>query len=706
MTTLVTYKFGAPFKGVSRQFDPYVAATQGYLSKAHNVNYDYAGAISPMPKLMKEVAQLNTPAYFMFYHYGAGWIYDDIRLTSGAYNWGLTAARTKANYTVSYKTTIASNGSVGAPLKYRGTESFPMGLIAPTAAATAGAAGAGGNISVVYTYLAISATESDVESNPSPLYPTPNSGVTLKGGTTITVTWPSWTGNARVTHANIYATEEGSPDGTLYYAGYVTRSAGSTFVVTSARDLTKPMNWGPGGTPENDYDVYFDHSPPGNVTCLSNRLHGSEAGASDNDGGILFYAIDNQVGWTQSGQHEYFPKANLYKLAGTVQALVTSGTQTFAFLPDQVWAFSGQHSTAISARQLATRRGVQVGKAKTVQATPYGIIYVSQEGLTLFDGNDARLICRETLREFNDQDHWVGVYVDGYYYLCKPESGGVDTWKIDLQNPENPIITTTDIGFWASFTLEQGSWLSPTGEAVLNQGINWNAATTYAKNQSFGEDIRQYVSLQNGNLNREAELRQDWWALIPNGQTFVLSSGFNIVTSPPPAWSATMAYSAGDVVSYNGSNFYANKATTGVTPTGAFGNDWTPHFNNNGYRQGVCPYTEDPNTNDSAPLQVDVLSNPLRLGKLNSVLGLRRFRVDGNLGNATITFWCDVPSGWTSGINGPEVYSKTVLVDNMYPQRYMLPMSLRGESFQFRIQSSQAGSFQFRQLEIEGSVNR
>lgn len=713
MTKLVGYNLAAPFKGMATQVDPVLAAQQGFLADAVNVTYDEVAA-KPMPLAMQEVAQADYPPEFIFFHYGKGWI---VR-PSLAY--GVRGARSAAGYTVSYITDSAS--FTGKPLKYYGSAALPveMGLNPPVSAPTF-AAGARNNIRAAYTYVNYGiAGDDEIESNPSP------ATAAFKDGGSVTVTWPS---NSRVTAAYIYATYDNDPDGTLYRAGYVLRSgaaAGSTSVFSLAaysRDAGIDLDWGLGGFEGNESGNTFDHAPPGRVTCFSDKFHGTEGGSEDNKGGTLFYALDNVVGWTETGEPEYFPEVNKYVLQGTVRALVSVGTQTYAFLDDQVWAFSGQHSTAITARQVSSNRGVVRGKEQSVQATPYGIVYCSREGLCVFDGNDSRIICQEVLREFNPQpatnstEHRVAsAYIDGIYYLCvspynAPQvyiANSFQTWRVDLRE-STPIATRCTLRFFSSHRMgyeEKG----PTG-ADIYTATTWAPANTYASGDApffvqQGNGGKQagarYLSLLGANTNNHPILKANYWCQVPDGLTYLALVAYEAADLSarssggiPPVWSATQSYGQYDIVYHGGAIWQSSSAAnTGNNPSSspAF---WFAYFPSSPQKISVCPYSEDPLVNRHDPLPMTLQTHPLRLGPIHSVSKLRRARVDG-IGSATVTFSFNADAART--------YTRAITATNNAADRFMLPMSLYGDNFTIKVESTT--TFTLRQVELEGSTNR
>lgn len=711
MTELKTYTLGPPFKGMATQIDPILAGQQGYFANVTNVTYDEVAA-RPMPKPMQEVAQIPLGQKFLFHHYGAAWISDSIFTPSGIYNWGIKASRSSKGFTVSYVTAtsvLSGNFVYAKPKRYHGLESpVDMGIAAPTAAPTA-TNGTGGNITVAYTHVAYDLSsfnglvDNEVESNPSKLYPDPTTTTTLKDGGTVTFAWPS-PANARVTVTRIYATQAGDPSGTLYWVGDVSNQATTTFSLSGkGRDTGKPLNWGVGGSPEDDGDAYFDHSPPGKVTCFSDRFHGTEANSTENAGGTLFYAEDNVVGWTETGKPEYFPAVNKYILSGTVQAIVSIGTQTFAFLTDQIWAFSGQYSSAISARQISTRRGVGIGKAKTVQSTPYGVVYASREGLVLFDGSDARLICQEVFREFPYSDHLSSAYIDGIYYLSS-DGSPYSCYRIDLRNPDNITVTKTDVSFSASCFLQADLNLSPKGVQLNASPAWWDSATSYVQGsvvkREYGniysvQPISVFCSTQDANAGNDPTLRDAKWALVPDGRLYLALVSFLQAGDDSPPWSSTQTYQQDDVVTYNGARYTSISASANINHTPSPGVTtawWTP---GGPYSVPVCPYTEDPQVNKIGFLPITMQTHPIRLGPINSISKLRRFRLDGS-GTSSVTFSFDD--------NASRSYTRSVTASNSNPARHMLPASMYGDYFTLKVESSQ--EFSLRQVEAEGATNR
>lgn len=338
----------------------------------------------------------------------------------------------------------------GATWALNGTANTLAGILPPNTP-TVDAVGAGDDVTFQVTRVREIAGVAVLESNPTG-YVATKALSTLNMGqgyfADATLTWDYY--------YYIYRTMSGDPDGALYYVGKVTAMNGGVDVtytdVAGVGELDgHTLDWGSGGSPSNDAPPYGDHTPPAQLTVMSDRLHGGDASSEGEGAGTAFGANFDAVVWAETGQPEYMPIKNRYQLASTVQAMASIGPQTFAFLEDQVWSFTGAHSDAITANQTASQYGVRRNCGGTVWRTPGGLVHLAREGLAIFDGYNSRLLLDGILdeKELPLDVLYTGAFYDGIYYL----SDGTKTYRVDMTSFPNLRVTTVAVGFTAAYVV-------------------------------------------------------------------------------------------------------------------------------------------------------------------------------------------------------------------------------------------------------------
>lgn len=396
----------------------------------------------------------TAPSYpsLLFYHQGLGWRTSTVLSYTGWMNWAVRDAASDRG-AVSYVTSLDNTTGVpSAPRILEGATDNPMGLTQPMGSGATG--GSGAPISFTYTFVQEDGSGGLLlESNPGPKVTTV---------TTVTATRTAST-DPRVTHQYWYATQANDPSGSLYYIGK-TPAATATFVLNlTNQDKARQLTWGEYGNAGNPF-MLTDHSPLPYITCLPDKLHGGDVGA-DEGAGLLMWGADTLAGWCRSGQPQYSPLVNRFELPGTIQAIVSKGYTTYYFLPDSIWAASGQDDTSIVWSQTAAKMGCRPIQGRTVADTPLGVVFLSREGLALFDGSTVTLIDQAwaTPGMWWDSTVWAAGYHDGIYYIGSGELGII--YCVHLQLPGMPV-TVEETRATTFHTVPQGysTTLNPPGQ--------------------------------------------------------------------------------------------------------------------------------------------------------------------------------------------------------------------------------------------------
>lgn len=293
-----------------------------------------------------------------------------------------------------------------------------------------------------YTYAITYETYDGLESNP-PAFPL-----------VLTVDLDNWRANftiyastdKRVVRANIYRSElNGS---VLYYAGSVeAKNFGFTDnfvdlnIPDTSLDKLRPLTWGTGGSPPGPNEstsIVADHGVPPALSILSNSLHSVNDSTGVSGSGILFGAVGSTVRWSMLGYPEYWPEVNFFNAGENVESIISWAGSTYIFTSNYIYIASGYSDDEISIKKSLASIGVYPGMGHLTKLTPKGVIYLSREGLTLFDSANSVVISSSKLsRSFLDPTQKTfqaaAYYRDKYYLFCESNGQG-ETIIADLKD--------------------------------------------------------------------------------------------------------------------------------------------------------------------------------------------------------------------------------------------------------------------------------
>jgi hypothetical protein len=296
-------------------------------------------------------------------------------------------------------------------------KAYKLGLAAP-AGSPAVSGGSGGACFYAITFYD---PDTGQESNPQFVA---GSAAGPTGAALSAIPTYSTTGDTNRTNVQrrIYRTEAGAST-FFYYVGAIANNTTTTYT-DSGSSLNKqaPLNWASGGNLSNT--VYpLDHAEAPLLTCLADSFY-LPGGVQGSGGlGILFGATNNVLRWSSKDSPGYWPSVNQYRVnAPGINAIVISGPQAFLFCENDVFAVTGSDETSLTIARTNAPYGVKYVHQNTVARTPYGIVFLSREGLALFDGSNVQILSRglldqATLKSYDAFGWASGQYVDGYYYL-------------------------------------------------------------------------------------------------------------------------------------------------------------------------------------------------------------------------------------------------------------------------------------------------
>lgn len=399
-----------------------------------------------------------------------------------------------------YRTNHATDTTAGHPQYHLGANTYRLGLDYETTAPTASAGARPLTRSYAVTFYS---TTTGFESNPTRRTTAVASGASLSGIPRYSVVDTS--GMSGTVHRRIYATEEGDPDGTLYYYDTITNDTATTYTDAggefggaltankgsadySIAGDSPDLDWGAGGNVDSD-TTPFDQSPAPFLTVISEGMMGTEGSA-----GLPIGAVGSVVRWPHAGKPWAWPDVHQHDVQEYVEAAVVWQGQGFVFTASSVWAFTGAADYAITPIKTGAGHGIKAGCGRTAKATPFGIVYLSREGLALFDGTTSRLLTGGVLDPSfaYTSSHFNAEYFDGFYLLNS--HADADPWCFDLRRGPGGLIAT------------QANFGTVGAMAVANKldfGLLMPGAALYVADYSTGA-IRAWRPSLGASASREA----------------------------------------------------------------------------------------------------------------------------------------------------------------------------------------------------------
>jgi hypothetical protein len=319
-----------------------------------------------------------------------------------------------------------------------------MGVTPPTTLSWGFGASSGVFLKGTYLYAVTYETYDGLESNPSSVPLNITYDLADNWGVDLTI-YASL--DKRVVRANIYRSELNGA--VLYYAGSVdSKNFGSINNFTdrnkpdTSLDKLRPLTWGTGGSPIEGSAVVADHGVPPVLSILSNALHSVNDSTGVSGSGILFGAVGSTVRWSLLGYPEYWPEVNFFNAGENVESIISWAGSTYIFTSNCVYIASGYSDNEINIKKSLASIGVYPGMGHLTKLTPRGVIYLSREGLTLFDSANSVVISSSKLsRSFLDPTQKTfqaaAYYQDKYYLFCESSGQGetiIADFKDGLEN--------------------------------------------------------------------------------------------------------------------------------------------------------------------------------------------------------------------------------------------------------------------------------
>lgn len=444
---------------------------------------------------------------------------------------------------IDYRTVAYTKIAAGAydyPRSQQGGTNARLGVPAPGSGMTAtGGARPNRSYALVYVDAAITYPGSNgfAYSNPSPIVSSGNSGATLNNipGAALSYT------------RAIYATVEGDPTGTLFH--YSNVPAGATSWTDTGGiyggysvDQNSPLNWGVGGHIDSKTTQY-DYSAANYLAILAEEMYATGGVETGVMFGVLASFRQNYVAWSHAGKPWAWPTKFQHNMHESGHALVVWQGAAFAFTDTSIWAFRGGADYAITPERISATHPIRPGFGKSAKATPWGILYVSREGLALFDGLSTRIITKGIL----SPETWLqaatyanAAFYDGAYRLnlwgqstvLIVEMGdagvSVTTASIDAADLHVAPIATSNPGLFVAGRAagSLSPWRPADGAAVsgaVRQTWQWQTAELSlgaASRLKRFDRARVAVALNGGTLNVTISAKDTAGAAVPGVSDF------------------------------------------------------------------------------------------------------------------------------------------------------------------------------------------
>lgn len=235
---------------------------------------------------------------------------------------------------------------------------------------------------------------------------------------TFSVTWPS---DVRVTAMRLWAATVTAGVAGLFYPQETisTRSTTSFAAVTTPTTTGTALAWTYGGYPT--FATYTaDHAPAPVLTRIADRIHAMAAGTAAAGSGVVVGAQGSILRWSAVGYPHYWPTVNSMALDHTIEAILAHTGYTIIFTTGGVYALSGNSDDAMRLERLDGAAPIVSGAGKSAVNTGlYGTLYLTREGVAVFDGTKSTILSSNDLAisDFTGLAIYDGGFANQKYYL-------------------------------------------------------------------------------------------------------------------------------------------------------------------------------------------------------------------------------------------------------------------------------------------------
>ena len=211
---------------------------------------------------------------------------------------------------------------------------------------------------------------------------------------------------------------------------------------------------------------------------------------------IFFAAKDNRLYASEYGNPNSWPEYGYLDFDRTITGLGKFGSELIVFTEYELFRVFGASPTSLRKVPIPTTEGVPSGLDKCIVKTALGLMYVSHEGVCVYNGQNVQNLTKLVLDSFTlpnttANTNNVAGYKDGVYYLFGSDSTDVG-YKIDTRNGIK-VQRTTQYGTSAHYRGSDNTLYSSAG--TVDNGST-NVAFTAQTREFVGGDksLEKYFS--------------------------------------------------------------------------------------------------------------------------------------------------------------------------------------------------------------------
>lgn len=424
-------------------------------------------------------------------------------------------------------------------------------------------AGSGGSPRVfVVTFVANKSTyRTEIESNPSFIF----YDATATGGTFTRFTPPAAFNHNRFTSGvyRVYASVNGSAVSNwgglsvtdprvltrLFLVAQINPGAGSTIIGNLSTDLNNPLTWASGVFSDNPiYNIDEQRMPV--LWRVSNAMH-STVNPSNGVEGMLVASDNRNLYLAEPGFPWYNQTAYQRGLPDFTEMIRSNGALTVVSTLRKLYTVTGTSPSDALVEEAASGRPVRYNSGDTGHWTPWGLVYVGNDGIYLFDGSSSINLTENsfTRDDFTAWPEMTGIYLDGFYaafgFSSSSNSTGVSidmrrypdivVSKLTLNLPCNGAMIASsspasDLSFKSMAYVKNGSdnrvypWL-PHGDAYGGSFTVATSSTYQWITQRIGVDEKYPKSFQRLYLDYEGTSPTINWSTWRYGKATPVATG-------------------------------------------------------------------------------------------------------------------------------------------------------------------------------------
>ena len=153
---------------------------------------------------------------------------------------------------------------------------------------------------------------------------------------------------------------------------------------------------------------------------------------------IFFASKDNRLYASEYGNPNSWPEFGFLDFDRTITGLGKFGSELIVFTEYELFRVFGASPTSLRKVPIPTTEGVPSGLDKCIVKTALGLMYVSHDGVCVYNGQNVQNLTKLVLDLFtlpntNANSNNVAGYKDGVYYLFGSDSTDLG-YKIDIRN--------------------------------------------------------------------------------------------------------------------------------------------------------------------------------------------------------------------------------------------------------------------------------